>query len=254
MSQGVTVTYSRGMRKLLDGGWLDGDNLGIIAKEIVRETIGNSSISKAHFSKGQGKWPDLANSTKEAKGNSKKFFKTGNVLRAISTNPNAGKLMAWGSSKSKKKKYVSNGIYGSARVDKQGITVTTGFSGKLRHSSGFNKVRKSIALEKGVNLNGMKASERRKAINKAVSVSDVSAKIKDKKGKRVTKFAPGGSNSKQSKQGKSLAYANVVQYGVYGGNRKARPLMPYESSDSVRLSRAIERGVSEIFRKIEKEG
>lgn len=226
--------------KLFSGDFINGKTLGYIAGEILKETIGGGSTSHQHFNKGQGNWPALAPSTlrDKRKKDKRKFVYSGTVKNAILNPPINGKLREWGSSADygvakqfKKQRYTANGIYSVAVCKANSLTIITGFSGKLKHSSAFKRARKDLAVSRGADLKGLRGKARTKTIIQAASVSDTEkflaetgrGKLARNKKKRVVKFAAKGALGTKGRgfdlaRGKqNLAYANVVQTGKFAG-------------------------------------
>ena len=258
MSAEVTMKFSRNMKLLLSRRWLNGKTLGFIAAGVVDATVGPSRIAKQHFAKGQSSWAPLDASTLAGKQDRRKFVYTGAVLEAITKNAEKGKLNSWGSfsdisakGKFRNKKYKAGGIFAMVSPFKDGMTVVIGFNGRLRHSAAFNKVRKQLAADRGVNFAELKGSRLRRAINAAVSVGDVQGRINVQR-KRPKKFAI--AKAKRKGVTNNLAYANVVQAGGSNtkGKKTPRPLMPFQSADSIILQRAIENRVAKVLKQIEK--
>lgn len=292
----ITLSYSEGMRRLLEGGWIGEANANI-AREVLMSTVGRGSTALSHFTKGQSSWHKLSPKTlKDRRKKSKQIFvHTRRTLRAIVSKPVEGKLTRWGSSADirstakLKLRYNANGIWSSAEASKDGLSLSTGFAGTLKHSAGFNRVRKQLAVERGLDLSKIPSRGRSKAINKMVSVAATQSRIRSK-GLRIPKFAAKGSigisgNKHILARGRNnLAHANIVQAGPLKGIRNnrtgrtyaprmvpiarargklgsdytevrgkhPRPLMPYLPSDAAVLSRAVERGVNATFRKLER--
>lgn len=238
-TQSVQLVYSHEMNRLLSGKWVN-NALGSIAKECLKVTVGGGSIAHKHLSKRQGAWPRLADSTRndKRKKSGKVFVSNGTVAKSIVKRPVEGKLNGWGRGEKRRLRYSANGLFSAAGINKDGFWMMTGFSGKLKNSKGFERKRRVLAINKGVNLNGLKASGQKKAIRRAVSVSETSKALK---GSGITKFAKPGKNN--------LAYADVVQAGSFESDKKApRPLLPYDSSDVAKLQQAMERGMANTLK------
>ena len=259
----VGLTFSKNMKILLDMDWLNGKTLGYIGAGVLGETVGPGSIANQHFQKGQSKWAPLAKSTLESprKKDKRKFYHTGAVYKALTTNVDQGKAGSWGKAsdvgakgKFRSKKYRSGGIFAQVTPFQDGVTVVVGFNGRLRHSAAFNKLRKTLAIEKGLNIEGMKSRDITKAVNKLISVEDTQKALgtyRDKKGKKIKKYSIARSRRKGVTN--NLAYANIVQAGPFNKKKKTiRPLMPFESGDSVALAKVIEDRAARILKKIEK--
>ena len=268
----------------MSGDWVK-NALGMVAREVLKATVGGGSTSHTHLKKRQGEWPKLSRSTLADKRKKvrKIFVFGGRVAKAVAKRPVEGKLLNWGKGEKRPLRYVANGIYAAAGVNKDGFWMATGFAGKLKHSKGFQAKRKELAIGKGVKLGGLSAGGRTKAINAAVSVTETRKSLK---GTGVKKFAAMGSLGKTD-SGKSimargsnnLAYADIVQAGAFKGiesggrlfkpqeiaiasrkgqigkdfkevrGKKPRQLLPYDQGDVAKLQQAMETGVSRTLKR-----
>jgi len=252
----VKLTFSRQMNSLLSNKALNSSTMGSIGAAAVQVTIGTNKIAPINLNKKQGTWAPLAKSTLNdpAKTDKRKFVRTGAVLKALSTEVDKTKLMQWGTENDiyaknsrRSKRYRAGGIFAQVSTFATGFTVLVGFNGRARISAAFNKKRKALAIEKGLNVKGMKSSQISKAVNSMVSVEDVQKSLGKRSG--IKKY----SVSKANKKGvtNNLFYANIVQGGGKGKG-KPRELMPYTATDTTRLQKAIADQVQKIFKKVEK--
>lgn len=283
----VEIEYSRGMRQLMSGGWINAHTLGYIAGEVLKETVGPGKIQQQHFNAGQSRWPRLAQSTLRSRGKKspRTFYHSGAVYRAISQSVSGGKVLQWGSSADihatgeRKHRFSANGLYASMRANSAGVVMTVGFSGTLKHSKEFRNARKKLAAERGHDVVGRGAEKR---IKRAVSVADTAAYMRKNKIKGQKYAAMGSLGFRGGKhvlaRGKdNLAYANIVQAGPFQGVRdndsglfynakilprhrakigsdysevrgkKPRPLLPYVAADAQAVQSAIERAAQRIL-------
>lgn len=283
----IELQYSRGMKRLLDGGWLNGHTLGFIAGEVLKDTVGAGKIQHRHFLAGQSKWPRLAASTRRAKDkkSARIFYHSGRSFKAITQSMSAGKVRMWGSSAdiyasgNHRQRFTANGLYASMSATSTGVSLTVGFNGTLKHSKEFQGARKKLAAERGISITGRGAAKR---IKDAVSVADTK-KFMRKNRIKGQKFAALGSLGIEGRKhvlarGKdNLAYANIVQAGPFAGIRdnatgrlftpgevpkskhligkdysevrgkQPRPLLPYQSADTPAIQAAIERATQKIL-------
>lgn len=290
ITQGITVKYSRDMERLLSGTWA-AEACGHIAKHVFTETIGAGKIAHKHFMRGQSSWPKLSSQTlrNKRKKNRQIFVHSGRVVRALVKRPAEGKLLAWGSSADirgggrKSYRYNASGIWAAARVSGDGLYFEAGFAGKLKHSAAFNRMRKKLAVDRGLDLSKIPSRGQKTAIARKVSVRDTHVALK-KTGKPFRKFQAAGSLGIKGKKhvlargDNNLAYANVVQAGRFLGvkdnktgvffkpdiihgskiskdytpmrGKHPRQLLPYQSSDTSALQKAMDEGVKAAFRKL----
>ena len=285
----VEIEYSRGMRRLLDGGWINGHTLGFIAGEVLKDTVGPGKIQQDHFNTGQARWPRLAASTKRDKDkkSSRIFYHSGRSFKAITQSVSGGKVRQWGSSAdiyatgNQRQRFTGNGLYASMSTRGDSVTLTIGFNGTLKHSKEFKRARKMLAAERGIDISG-RSSKRIKA---AVSVKDTTAFMRSR-GITGRKFAAMGALGIEGRRHKlargkdNLAYANIVQAGPFAGIRdndtglhytphevpkskqqignnysevrgkQPRPLLPYQAGDTSAIQAAIERAAQKVLDQI----
>jgi hypothetical protein len=263
-----------------------------VFQEVLRETVGPNSIAVNHFNRGQGAWPSLSPkwlADKRKGGTNKKFFLTGAVRNAIGRRANDGEMLPFGASGAVKKdrfkiRYVSGAIWVICNITTSKSTFECGFNGTFKHSAAFEAARKIEAGLRGAKKGkrgGVTAKESRRAATIAQAQRRLSKGLSGKGPVLNRKFAAVGSKGveKLARGADNLAYANVLQRGVFKGLKsatgkllnpqtlgrlrtsgggvkaedikaataqygKAMPLMPYESSDIGRLQTAMERGLT----------
>lgn len=263
------------MAWLISGKW-SGQMCANVGKALLEETLGPGKMAARHLSKRQGQWPKLSASTKKdkRKKDGRIFVRTGKVEKALNRAPVQGKLRTWqvgkGGARRKRFRYSANGMWSTAEVTPEGVVLAVGFAGRMTHSKQTQAARKKIAVERGVKLRGLTKKKQQSAIRKAVSVDEAVSRMKKTGGGR--KFA--GSKAKNN-----LAYASVLQLGIFqgvqgrGGKKfsaqeaarglkkrdvkggfhvmrggKQRPLMPYDGGDNPMVAKALEKGVKDTFR------
>lgn len=226
------VVTTKAFNVLMSGDFLNGNTTRAFLAEVAKETIGPSGIAMKHLMMGQATWAPLSQNTSKRKGHRRVFVQSGRVQSAIGRSIAGGKLLSWGSSADiystgyKPVRYTGNGIYVSAKADKKTAHLTIGFSGRYKHSAGFNRMRREMASEKA----GKKVDY--KTARKMVSVGDVERRLKtinaDRAArglKRINKTAAMGSQGISGgkhvlSRGKdNLAYADIVQRGKFRGMR-----------------------------------
>lgn len=297
MNASFSYEMNKAAKALFSGDFINDKTLGYIGGKILDATVGRQSTSVQHFNTGQGKWPRLADETivDRRKKDKRIFVRDGKILKAISTAPNRGEVMGWGSSADiyvhsshRKKKYVSGGMWATAQTGKTKLIVTTGFSGKMKHSADFNRMRRKLARESGARYKGKSLTV--KEVRRLVSVKETHEALK-KTGKRKyeAKGALGIKDGKMvmARDKDNLSYANIVQTGRFIGietskgllitagqignltrkgkrgllpgkgeytrkftQGKQRELLPYQDSDSSRMRDVISAAVSDIFRQM----
>lgn len=274
----MNIKMNARMAWLLSGKWA-GHMCATIGKCLLEETLGPGKMASRHLSQRQGKWPQLAPSTKRdnRKKDGRIFVRTGKAEKALRKNPKEGKLRAWTVGKNKpvtrkRYRYTAQGMWSTAEVTPGGLLLAVGFAGRLTHSKQVLSARQTIAVQRGVKLKGLSRKAREKAIRAAVTVDEAV---------QMVKKAGGGRKWAGAKAKTNLAYASVLQLGVFAGVKnkkgkvfsaqeaarglkkkdvkggysvlrggKQRPLLPYDGADNGVIQRAVQRGVAITFKEI----
>lgn len=283
----LTFSENKEFHHLMSGGWLNPATTRAFLAEVLKVTVGPGGIAQSHFQSGQGTWARLSRGTVNRKKSSKIFFETGRTQTAISTSAHGGTLSDWGSSADiyskgswTPKRYSKNGIYASVRATKKDASLTVGFNGRYKMSSGFNTQRRKLASA----IAGRKVTN--KEARKLVSVGSVERRLKginaDRKArglKTIKKTAALGSSGFKSgrhilaRGNDNLAYADIVQRGKFKGIRSdkgdlfspkgissrarsgkatkgtavfgvARSLLPYRGGDVKRIEAAMQKAMN----------
>src|SRR5690606_10228298 len=130
-------------------------------------------------------------------------------------------------------RYSSHGVYASTRGNRKEALLVLGFNGRYKHSAGFNRVRREYASE----ITGRKITKISQA-RKIVSVGGTMARLRTVNQDRVARglkpirktAAMGAQGIRDGKfvlaRGKdNLAYADIVQRGVFKGIRARTGLL-----------------------------
>lgn len=211
-----------GAAAMLRGELASPENLATILADVADRAMGPGGLFVQHLESRQSTWPTLAESTRKdkRKRDSRKFVASGRVLTAISQPGFAkgARVLKMSSAKAggpARVRVSRGGMYVSVAVKANGAgSATVGFSGKLNLSKGFKKIQKDEAKRRGLKHGLSRAATR-----------DVA------RAGGVNKYGKAGANN--------LAYASVLQSGVFRGVVGANTGRLHSGAD---LARAKGRG------------
>lgn len=243
------VTFTKGAEALVDGLFLNANNVVAVLGGVAEEATGKSGIFAEHLKQGQSTWPSLSESWREDKrkkgsrGAGRKFVFSGRVERAITQEGirERGKALSFGSSAdiyasvgAASVAFTSQGIMVRAKADGKKGQLRISFAGRLGHSSGFKKVRRELGKEAGLKYKTQGSKHALASISRAEArMKELNAERRKRGLKPIRKFGEVGSLGFIKRMGgaskmvlargdENLGYANLVQTGAFRGIRYSR--------------------------------